>query len=514
MDETMFTNQMINSMIKRKLLLLLLCYMGTFLFPLSTFAESGYVGDEFSLSRPSLPYNATKTRHVTWSGLNSDGLSGYETSMGAKVRITSFFEGSRTVTCDVEYEWISGDRTLTSHVNKSYSIHCNAVTINVSNTNMTMKVGQKQTISYYLSPSKNATLTFTSSNSSVASVSSFGEVTAVGKGSATITIKQNMGYDAKCYVTVTEPVPATSISLPSEATVDVYSTKMLYPTLQPSDANPTLTWESANTSIASVDQNGKVTGKNPGTTTITVTTDNNLSASCTLTVKDIDRTPQQFDIDDVFSQKTVYVGDTWQVPYTVTPSYARYTLRWTSSDESIATVDRDDNVTAKKQGTTRITGSIDGTSLTDYCDVTVKAIPNVLTIWFANGQRSDIKLSEHINVTFEADKFAVKSATVDVEYDAINVLKFTLENDGLEDTGIKTAETDKSANGIMNFDGNAIRLSGFTPGSIVQLFTVDGQYVDSYRIGQDGSLIISLDGLKRGVHIVKTESITYKIIKK
>jgi phosphosulfolactate synthase (CoM biosynthesis protein A) len=66
----------------------------------------------------------------------------------------------------------------------------------------------------------------------------------------------------------------------------------------------------------------------------------------------------------------------------------------------------------------------------------------------------------------------------------------------------------------MNFDGNAIRLSGFTPGSIVQLFTVDGQYVDSYRIGQDGSLIISLDGLKRGVHIVKTESITYKIIKK
>ena len=487
--------------------------MGTFLFPISTFAESGYVGDEFTLSRPSLPYYATKIRHVTWSGLNSDGLSGYETSTEAKVRITSFFEGSRNVTCQVEYEWISGDRTLTSHANKTYTIYCNAVTINVSNPNMTMKVGQKQYISYYLSPSKSATLTFTSSNSSVASVSSSGEVTAVGMGSATITIKQNLGYDATCNVTVTEPVAATSISLPAEATVDVYSTKMLYPTLQPSDANPTLTWKSASTSIASVDQNGKVTGNKPGTTTITVTTDNNLSASCTLTVKDVDRTPQKFEITDEFSQKIVYVGDSWRVPYTVTPSYANYTLHWTSSDETVATVGYGGYVTAKKQGTTRITGSIDGTSLTASCNVIVKGIPNVLTIWHATGQRTDIRLDDNINMVVEADKFIVKSKTMDVEYDALNVRKFSLESDGSEETDIETVKTSDTT-GAMNYDGNAIRLSGFSPNSSVQIYAVSGQTDGNYRIGQDGSLTIPVDKLSRGIHIVKTESITYKIIKK
>lgn len=413
---------------------MLLCCIGTVMFPFSAFAESGYVGDEFTLERPSVPYGA-KTKRVTWSGQYSDGLSCYETSSGLRVRITSFFEISKSISCQVEYEWKSGDRTLTSHVFKSYTINCNAVDINVSNKNMTMKVGQSQYIIYSLSPSKNASLTFSSSNTSVATVSSSGEVKAVGQGSATITIEQNMGYDAYCYVTVTEPVAATAISLPAEATVDVYSTKTLYPTIEPSEANPTLTWKSNKTSIASVDQNGKVTGNNPGTATVTVTTDNGLSASCAVTVNDVDRTPREFNIDDAFSQKTVYIGDTWRVAYTVTPSYANYTLRWTSSNESVATVSYG-QVKALRQGTARITGYIDGTDLTDYCDVTVKGIPNVLTIWFVNGQRIDIKLSENIKMTFVGDKFLIKSDNLEVEYEALDVKKFTLEADGSGDPGV------------------------------------------------------------------------------
>lgn len=491
---------------------LLLFFLGIIVFPLHTFAASGYVGDEFTLSRPSVPYYATKIKRVTWSGQYSDGISCYETSSGLRVRITSFFEIPKHISCQVEYEWISGDRTLTSHAFESYTVTCNPVQIVVSNENMNMRVGQKQRISYYLSPSKGATLRFTSSDYNVATVTSSGEVEAVGTGSATITIEQNMGYDATCHVTVTEPVEATSISLPAEAEVDVYSSKTLYPTIQPSEANPTLTWSSGNTSIASVDRSGKVTGNNPGTTTVTVTTDNNLSATCTVTVNDIDRTPRLFDIADEFSQKTVYVGDTWRVDYTVTPSYANYTLSWTSSDESVAKVSYG-QVQALRQGTARITGSVDGTNLSDYCDVTVKGTPNVLTIWFVNGQRSDIQLNEHINMTFESDKFYVRSAIVDLEYNALDVKKFTLESDGSEVVGMKSVKTGETA-GAISYDGNAVHLSGFSPNGTVQIFAVNGQADGSYRIGQDGSLTIPVDGLKRGVHIVKTESITYKIIKK
>lgn len=496
----------------KKLLLMTFCYILAFLFPLSAFAESGYVGDEFKLDRPSLPYNAIKTRRVTWSGLNQEGLSGYETSSGAVVRITSFFDSPKSVHCQLEYEWKSGDRILTSHVDKTYTINCLPVRIDVANKYMTMKVGQKQFIYYSLSPSKGATLRFTSNNNSVATVSSGGEVTAVGTGSATITISQNMGPDEDCFVTVTEPVPATSISLPQERGVDVYSSITLSPTLQPAEANPTLTWKSSNTSIASVNQNGKVTGNKPGTATITVTTDNDLSASCMVTVKDVDRTPTSFDISNDFSQKTIYVGDTWKIPYTVTPSYARYTASWVSSDESIATVNSG-IVKALHSGKTKITATIDGTALTDFCEVTVKDIPNVLTIWLANGERNDIKLSEHINVTFEGDKFLVKSATVDVVYDNVDVTKFTLENDGSEQTDIKQVVNDET-HGAMSYDGNAIYLSGLSPNSSVMLYSVSGHVSGSYRCGQDGSLLIPLDGLSGGIHIVKTESITYKIIKK
>ena len=493
----------------RKFLLMILCCICAFLFPLSAFAESGYVGDEFELYKPSLPYNATKIRRVTWTGMNQDGLSGYETSLGVRVRITSYFEGTRSVYCSLEYEWKSGDRVLTSHVNKTYTINCLSVDINVANKYMTMKVGQKQYINYSLSPSKGATLRFTSNNNKVATVNSSGEVTAVGTGSATITISQNMGFDEDCFVTVTEPVPATSISLPKERGVEVYSSTTLSPTLQPDEANPTLTWKSSNTSIASVSQNGKVTGNEPGTATITVTTDNGLSASCTVTVRDVDRTPTSFDISDDISKKTVYVKDTWKIPYTVTPSYANYRLSWVSSDESVATVSSG-IVKALQPGKTKITATIDGTALTDFCEVTVKGIPNVLTIWFTNGERSNIKLSEHINVRFEGDQFVVKSAVVDVTYDNVDVTKFTLENDGSEPTGIEQVMSD----GVMSYDGNAIFLSGLSPNSAVMLYTVSGHVSGSYRCGQDGSLMIPLDGLPRGIHIVKNESITYKIIKK
>lgn len=496
----------------RKFLLTTLCFIWAFLFPLNAFAESGYVGDEFKLDRPSLPYNAIKVRRVIWNGLNQEGISGYETSSGAQIRITSYFESSKSIYCQLEYEWKSGDRTLTSHVDKTYTINCLSVRIDVANKYMTMKVGQKQYINYSLSPSKGATLRFTSNNNSVATVNSSGEVTAVGTGSATITISQNMGPDEDCFVTVTEPVPATSISLPQERGVDVYSSITLSPTLQPAEANPTLKWKSSDESIASVNQNGKVTGNKPGTATITVTTDNDLSASCTVTVKDVDRTPTSFDISDDFSQKTLYVGDTWKIPYAVTPSYARYTARWVSSDETVATVSYG-TVKALKPGKTKITVTIDDTALTDFCEVTVKDIPNVLTIWLANGERNDIKLSEHINVAFEADKFLVKSATVDVVYDNVDVTKFTLENDGSEQTAIKQVVNDET-HVAMSYDGNAIYLSGLSPNSSVMLYSVNGHVSGSYRCGQDGSLLIPLDGLSRGIHIVKTESITYKIIKK
>ena len=485
------------------------------MFPLNICAESGYVGDEFNLVRPSpfvaYPYRVLEIQNVSWDYDNSC-FSCYQTSEGLHVKITNYFEESKTITCEVRYKWGTSDgaKYWTSTERKLYSIFCNAVDINVPD--MTMKVGQTQRLNYYASP-RSPNITFSSSNSSVASVNSYGEVTAYQVGTTKITLKQNMGPDATCTVNVTEPIAPTSLSLPSTTSVDVYSTVTLHATLQPSDANPTLTWESGNTDIARVDQSGNVTGVSPGTTTITATSDNGLTASCTVTVTDVDRTPKTFDIPDSLNGKTVYVGEFWQVGYEISPSYATYSLKWTSSDESVATVSAVGYIRALRQGTARITGTIEGFALSDYCDVYVKGTPNILTIWLTDGQRTDIKLDKNIKVTYEGENFVIKSDDVNVEYSASDVKKYSLENDGSEETGIQTV-LQSGNKGTMTFDGNVVRFAGFHPNAAVQIYGIGGQSEASYRIGSDGTFVLSIDDMPKGIHIIKAECITYKIIKK
>ena len=362
---------------KRKILLLLLCCIGTILFPLSTFAESGYVGDEFDLNRPSVPYYATKIKSVTWSGQYASGLSCYETSSGLHVRITSYFEGSKTISCEVTYEWKSGDRTLTSTERKSYSILCLAVNLDVSNSNITLKVGQTEQINYYLSPSKGAKVTFRTSDYSVATVSSSGLVTGKSPGSATIDIEQNMGYGATVYVTVKASDP-TALSLsPSTASVAIGDTKQLNCVFTPSDATADVTWSSSATSVARVSSSGVVTGVSEGSARITATTDKGLSADCEVTVyKPV--------VSSIWlSQHTLRlpVGTNQELTDSLTPANAAYsaTVTWSSDASSVARVSSAGRVTAVSPGTAHITATTDN-GCSDQCTVTVPPLPERLSL--------------------------------------------------------------------------------------------------------------------------------------
>ena len=174
--------------------------------PFTAQAESGYVGDEFYLSPPSVPYKATKIKSVTWSGKYHYGLScsgGYGATDKLHVMITDYFEGSASISCEISYEWQNAGYTNTSSVYEYYTIQCKKVDIIVSNSSMTLRIGEKRQIDYYFS-AKSPSLTFTSSDNNVATVNSLGEVTAKSVGNARITIEQNMGDDAYCDVTVTE----------------------------------------------------------------------------------------------------------------------------------------------------------------------------------------------------------------------------------------------------------------------------------------------------------------------
>jgi len=168
---------------------------------------------------------------------------------------------------------------------------------NVAVTGVSLKsttslvVGGTETLSVVIEPptATNKTVTWSSGNSSVATVSANGTVTAVAAGTATITVKTADGNKtADCVVTVvTSPIAVTGVTLNKSSTsLNVGGAETLIPAITPSNAtNQNVTWASSNTSAATVSAGGLVTAVAAGTATITVTTvDGNRTATCNVTV--------------------------------------------------------------------------------------------------------------------------------------------------------------------------------------------------------------------------------------
>lgn len=158
-------------------------------------------------------------------------------------------------------------------------------------TTLTLEVGGTSKLTATVSPGNadNKNITWTSTNSSVASVSADGVVTANSTGTTTIRVKTaDGGKTATCTVTV-NPVSVESVSL-SKSTLSIYEdeTATLVATVLPSNASTTISWSSSNPDVATVSNNGVVTAVSEGTTTITArTTNGDKIATCTVTVPEI-----------------------------------------------------------------------------------------------------------------------------------------------------------------------------------------------------------------------------------
>ncbi|MBQ6326979.1 MAG: Ig-like domain-containing protein, partial [Clostridia bacterium] len=127
-------------------------------------------------------------------------------------------------------------------------------------------------------------LTWSSSNEKVAKVTQNGVVSALKKGSATITVKTSNGLKATCKITV--PTPPRKVQFARKSyTVKVGKTVKLGTKLTPSGAKTTFTWSSSDKKIATVTSKGVVKGLKKGSATITVKTANGLKATVKVTVE-------------------------------------------------------------------------------------------------------------------------------------------------------------------------------------------------------------------------------------
>lgn len=201
-------------------------------------------------------------------------------------------------------------------------------------------------------------------------------------GKATILVETSKEKRAMSYVTVhQEP---TSIELTASGHIlDISSaikSLQIKPTIYPSTANykTGIKWTSSNNDIAVVDENGFVTGISNGDVTITATTENGKTATWNVTVIS---TPLSIGLDKENVTLDISTNKTYQFKATIYPSTANTDigLTWSSSDNSVATVNKDGVVTGVKNGTTVIKVVTENQKATS-ASVTVQTSPVSISI--------------------------------------------------------------------------------------------------------------------------------------
>lgn len=255
-----------------------------------------------------------------------------------------FLQAAFAVLCMVSMLLFPNRSSITAHASSGYEF------ILLNSYSKTMKIGDEAYLTAITSNGKKPS--FSSSSSAIASVNTYGKITAKKAGTVKITAKIRNG-EASCSVTVKK----TEIRL-SEKSVSLENGERHMLRVASSTGHPAK-FKSSKSSVASVDENGLILAKKPGQADITVTVDKT-AVKCSVTVKKPTLRLSK-------SAISLYRGGTAKL--TVTSS-SKSIPKWKTNKKSVATVDSNGTVTAVKNGTATVTVTVDGVSKT--CSVTVK----------------------------------------------------------------------------------------------------------------------------------------------
>lgn len=215
---------------------------------------------------------------------------------------------------------------------------------------ITLRVGHSQQIKVKTEPADTEyALSYVSGDTSVATVSLDGKVTAVKNGKTEITVSSGELSDTITVNVKKDIIESLDVSL-AALSLDGGEEQKVEAKLTPADAKDVkLSWKSADTDVATVDKNGVVKGVNTGETTVTLTDSvTGLSKDITVTVNGLELPESmKFDKDSV----TVEVGDVYNAVLKFTPEDITYTgAIYYTSDSSVASVTNEGVITAKSAG--------------------------------------------------------------------------------------------------------------------------------------------------------------------
>ena len=257
--------------------------------------------------RPNITPSDAEDKNVRWSSSNTKV---------ATVSSSGVIKAAGNGTCKITATTTDGTNLSASF---NITVNIKATKITLDKTKIELTTGKEtEKITSSIEPSiANKAVKYTSSNTSIATVSSDGVVTAVGSGTCRIIATTTDGSKVTASCDVTVDIKTTGMKLDkTNYTFNKAETIKINPVITPSKASKKLTWTSSNTKVAIVSSDGKVTPVGKGTCKITATTTDgtNLSSSCNITSNveyqkgDVNRDGKVNTLDVYYAMKGIVNG--------------------------------------------------------------------------------------------------------------------------------------------------------------------------------------------------------------
>ena len=316
------------------------------------YSDTMTVGDKQLLSVTVLPLDAA-SQTITYSSSNTAVAT-----INGMGRITALSVGTTTITAVCQGK--SGSFVLTV---KSAETNSSVTEIDMGEYSDNMAVGEKQLLTVTVLPTDAAsqTITYSSSNTAVATINGMGRITALSVGTTTITAACQ-GKSGSFVMTVkeknTNDIRVKELDLGDyEKEMEVGTSQLLSVTPLPSDAtNVNVEYKSSDSDVASINSMGRISALKIGKTTITVKCDEITSSIQISVVAKKDDNIEVKDIEIANHEDEVKVDETVSLTATVLPSDATETVvTYKSSNEKIATVNSSGEVKGISAGTVTIT---------------------------------------------------------------------------------------------------------------------------------------------------------------